>query len=348
MGVFLMEFGLFTVFDNYKEKFERTPEQLLNEVLEQTVVADGLGYDATWFAEHHFSEYGILTTPQTFLAIAAERTKNIRLGTAIVTLPFKNPIQVAEDYALLDVLSNGRLNLGLGSGYLPHEFAGFNVEGKDKALRFNDSLAVIEKAWKGEKFSHDGDYYQFKDIKLEVTPKQKEVPIWIGTLSHNGASFVGKMGYSISGVPYVACNSISELKDIIDNYKNTYREAGHDEKKVSIPLALHTYVAETTEEAIATAKPHLDLYLDTRMYGKSATYEDLRDREQALIGSPKDVIEMIKKYQAAGCDHIMMLMNFGGLPHEKVLKSMELIAKEVMPAFKETQGKEALAEAVQA
>ena len=91
-------------------KFERTPEQLLNEVLEQTVVADGLGYDATWFAEHHFSEYGILTTPQTFLAVAAERTKNIRLGTAIVTLPFKNPIQVAEDYALLDVLSNGRLN----------------------------------------------------------------------------------------------------------------------------------------------------------------------------------------------------------------------------------------------
>ena len=111
------------------------------------------------------------------------------------------------------------LTLGLGSGYLPHEFAGFNVEGKDKALRFNDSLAVIEKAWKGEKFSHDGDYYQFKDIQLQVTPKQKEVPIWIGTLSHNGASFVGKMGYSISGVPYVACNSISELKDIIDNYK---------------------------------------------------------------------------------------------------------------------------------
>ncbi|MFS0764418.1 LLM class flavin-dependent oxidoreductase [Peribacillus phoenicis] len=340
-----MEFGLFTVFDNYKNykaTFERTPEQLLHEVLEQTVVADGFGYNAAWFAEHHFSEYGILTTPQTFLAIAAERTKNIRLGTAIVTLPFKNPIQVAEDYALLDVLSNGRLNLGLGSGYLPHEFTGFNVEGKDKALRFNDSLAVIEKAWKGEKFSHHGDYYQYTDIKLEVVPKQKEVPIWIGTLSHNGANFVGKMGYNISGVPYVACNSIAELKDIIDSYKDTYRKAGHNEKKVKVPLALHTYVAETTEEAIATAKPHLDLYLDTRMYGKSAKYQDLRDREQVLIGSPEDVIAMLKRYQDAGCDHIMMLMNFGGLPHEKVLKSMELIAKEVMPAFKKSAEKELL------
>lgn len=342
-----MEFGLFTVFDNYKNykaTFERSPEQLLHEVLEQTVVADGLGYNAAWFAEHHFSEYGILTTPQTFLAIVAERTKNIRLGTAIVTLPFKNPIQVAEDYALLDVLSNGRLNLGLGSGYLPHEFTGFNVEGKDKALRFNDSLAVIEKAWKGEKFSHHGDYYQFTDIKLEVIPKQKEVPIWIGTLSHNGANFVGKMGYNISGVPYVACNSIAELKDIIDSYKDTYRKAGHNEKKVKVPLALHTYVAETTEEAIATAKPHLDLYLDTRMYGKSAKYQDLSDKEQVLIGSPEDVIAMLKRYQDAGCDHIMMLMNFGGLPHEKVLKSMELIAKEVMPAFEKSAEKELLVE----
>ncbi|MCQ6282626.1 LLM class flavin-dependent oxidoreductase [Bacillus sp. EB600] len=331
-----MEFGLFTVFDNYKGRINRSPEQLLHDVLEQTVIADELGYNAAWFAEHHFSEYGIMTTPQTFLAVAAERTKNIRLGTAIVTLPFKNPIQVAEDYALLDVLSNGRLNLGLGSGYLPHEFAGYKVEGKDKALRFNDALAVIEKAWKGERFSHHGDYYQFDDIKLEVLPKQKEVPIWIGTLSKNGADFVAKMGYSISGVPYVACNSISELKEIIDSYRETYRKAGHDEKKIKVPLALHTYVAETREEAIATAKPHLDLYLDTRMYGKSAKYEDLRDREQALIGSPQDVIALLKKYQEAGCDQVMMLMNFGGLPHEKVLKSMELVAKEVMPAFKES------------
>jgi alkanesulfonate monooxygenase SsuD/methylene tetrahydromethanopterin reductase-like flavin-dependent oxidoreductase (luciferase family) len=340
-----MEFGLFTVFDNYKnhsESFERTPEQFLQEVLDQTVRADELGYDSVWFAEHHFSEYGILTTPQMLLAVAAARTKQIRLGVSIVTLPFKNPIQVAEDYALLDVLSNGRLNLGLGSGYLPHEFAGFNVEGKDKALRFNDSLAVIEKAWKGETFSHQGDYYEFTDVKLEVLPKQKEVPIWIGTLTHNGANHVGKMGYNIMGIPYVACNSISELKDIVDSYKEQYLASGHDADKIKVPLALHTYVAETTEEAEAVAKPHLDLYLDTRMYGRNAKFEDLRDKEQVLVGSPEHVIQTLKKYQEAGCDHIMLLMNFGGLTHEKVMKSMELIAKEVIPAFKQSSSPEAI------
>ncbi|MBA4537502.1 LLM class flavin-dependent oxidoreductase [Bacillus aquiflavi] len=338
-----MEFSLFTVFDNYKnyqESFERTPERFLNEVLEQTVMADRLGYNSVWFAEHHFSEYGILTSPHVFMAAAAQRTSKIRLGVSVKVLPFHHPLNVAEDYALVDVLSNGRLNLGLGSGYLPHEFSGFNLDGKDKALRFNDALAVIEKAWKGEKFSHLGEYYQFTDVKLEVTPKQKEVPTWIATLSQNGANYVAKMGYNMMGIPYVACNSISELKEIIDSYKDTYRKAGHDEKRVKIPLALHTYVAETTEEAEATAKPHLDLYLDTRMYGKNAKYEDLRDREQVLIGSPKDVITMLKKYENVGCDHIMMLMNFGGLPYHKVLQSMELIAKEVMPAFKSTHKEE--------
>lgn len=331
-----MEFGLFTVFDNYKnykESFERTPGQFLNEVLEQTVVADRLGYDSVWFAEHHFSEYGILTTPQMLLTAAAMKTEKIRLGVSVVTLPFNNPINVAEDYALLDVLSKGRLNLALGSGYLPHEFAGFNLEGKDKAFRFNDTLAVIEKAWTGETFSHEGDYYQYKDVKLEVIPEQKDLPVWIAALSHNGASHVAKMGYNLMGLPYVAGNSISEMNELIDSYKLEYRKAGHDESKVKIPLALHTYVAETTEEAEAIAKPHLDLYLDTRMYGKNAQFEDLKGRDQLLIGSPEDVINTLKKYQEAGCDHIMMLMNFGGLPHEKVVKSIELVAKEVMPAF---------------
>lgn len=330
----VMEFGLFTVFDNYKNIIDRTPGQLFEEVLEQTEYADQWGYHSVWFAEHHFSEYGVLTTPQMLLAAAAERTKNIRLGVSIVTLPFKNPVQVAEDYALLDVLSNGRLNLGLGSGYLPHEFAGFNVDSKDKALRFNDALEVIEKAWSGEKFSHEGRYYQFSDVKLEVLPKQNKVPVWIGTLSRRGSEFVAKMGYNIMGVAYVASRSLEELKEIIDNYKRIYRESGHDEMKLNIPIAVHTFVAETREEAEKISKKHVNLYLDTRMYGRNAKFEDLKKREHLLIGSPDDVVKRLKKYQEAGCDHIMMLMNFGGLSHKEVLKSMELVAREVMPRFK--------------
>ncbi|MDQ0341021.1 alkanesulfonate monooxygenase SsuD/methylene tetrahydromethanopterin reductase-like flavin-dependent oxidoreductase (luciferase family) [Caldalkalibacillus uzonensis] len=331
-----MEFGLFTVSDNYKEKISRSPEQLIQEIIEQSEVADQLGYDAVWFAEHHFSEYGIMTTPQMLLSVIAERTKNIRLGVAIVTLPFQNPIKVAEDYALLDVLSDGRVNLGLGSGYLPHEFTGFNVDPEEKVHMFNEGLEVIERAWSGEKFSHKGKYYQYNDVQLQVLPKQEKVPLWIGALSSRGAYYVGKMGHNLMGVAYVASNSITELKNIIDDYKKVYREAGHDEQKINIPIAVHAYVAPTREEAIRDAREHLNLYLDTRLYGRSAQFEDLEEREQLLIGNPEDVILRLKKYEQAGCNHIMMLMNFGGLPHEKVLKSMELVAQEVMPAFKKS------------
>lgn len=328
-----MKFGLFTVFDNYSDRNPRTAEQLLYEILDQTEFADTLGFDSVWYAEHHFSEYGILTSPHMLITAAAHRTKRIRLGVSIVSLPFHNPIRVAEDYALADVFCNGRLNLGLGSGYLPHEFAGFNVDGKDKAHRFNDALAVIEKAWTGEVFSHQGEYYQFRDVQLKLLPKQDKVPLWIGALRPQGVKYVGQMGYNIMGVPYVAANSIEELRQIIDDFKTSYCEAGHDQSKINIPLALHTYVAETREEAIETAREHLNLYLATRQYGKGAQFEDLQAREQLLIGTPDEVIDMIRKYRSIGMDHVMMLMNFGGLPHEKVMKSMELVAKHVMPAF---------------
>lgn len=331
-----MKFSLFTVFDNYQKqgKIKRAPEQFLEEVVEQSVLADELGYESVWFAEHHFNEYGILSAPKLLLASIAQKTKNIRLGAAVVVLPFHNPILVAEDYALLDVLSNGRVNLGLGSGYLPHEFAGFKLDGKDKVHRFNEGLSIIEKAWTGETFTHEGEYYQYGEINIQVQPKQNPIPIWIAALHPESVKFVGKMGYNVMGLPYVAGNSIADIKVILDNYRQAYKEAGHDEGKIHTPLALHAYVAETREQAVEDAKEHLNLYLDTRLYGKSAKFEDLEAREQLLIGSPEDVIKRLKEYQEVGCNEVMMLMNFGGMPHEKVLKSIELTARQVMPAFR--------------
>jgi len=331
-----MKFSIFSVFDNYSDQLNRSGKRLMEEVLEQTQFADKMGFHGAWYAEHHFSEYGILTSPQVFMAAAAERTKNIRLGIAIMVLPFHNPLSLAEDFALVDVLSNGRLNMGTGSGYIPYEFKGFNVDPTDKAFRFNEALEVIEKAWKGEKFSHKGKYYEYNDVQLVLTPEQEEVPIWIGALTKRGVEFVGKMGYNVMGFPYIASDSIQGVKEVVDTYVDSLKAAGHDESKKHLPLVLHTYVAETQEQAVADAKEHFNLYLRTREYGqdrKRLVYEDLERREQVLIGSPEHVIERIKKYQEIGMDEVLMCMNFGGMPHEKVLKSIELVSKEVMPAF---------------
>jgi len=331
-----MKFSTFTVFDNYQELVPRTVEQFMDEVLEQTVVAEELGFDAAWYAEHHFAEYGVNPSPHVTLAAAAKMTRNIRLGVAVSVLPLHDPVRVAEDYAVVDILSGGRLLLGLGSGYLPFEFAGFKIPMEDKALRFNDALDVILKAWSGP-FSHQGPYYQYPEITLNVQPIQKPFPpLWVAALRKEGVKHIARMGYRIMGIAYVNSNSRSELADVIQTYKTAYREHGHgNADNLEIPVAFHVHVAESREEAEANAKEALNLYLRTRKYGKDIQYEDLVQREQAIFGSPDEVIQQIKAYREIGITHFMALMNFGALEHAKVLKSMELFGKYVIPAFKE-------------
>lgn len=337
-----MKFSLFTVFDNYEHMetpVSRSVGRFYEEVLEQTVRAEELGFDAVWYAEHHFSEYGVLASPAVFMAAAAKLTSRIRLGVAVSVLPLHDPVQVAEEYATVDVLSGGRLNMGLGSGYLAHEFAGFKVPLEDKALRFNDALDVLLKAWSGQPFSHEGPYYQYPEVQLNVVPLQRPYPeLWIASLRKEGVQHIARMGHRIMGIAYVNSNSRQEMADVIQTYKRHYRAYGHgDPEQLEIPVAFHVHVAESRAEAEQNAKEALNLYLRTRQYGKNIRYEDLWAREQAIFGSPEEVVEQIRAYRDIGVNHFMALMNFGALEHEKVLRSMELFGRYVIPALREEE-----------
>jgi alkanesulfonate monooxygenase SsuD/methylene tetrahydromethanopterin reductase-like flavin-dependent oxidoreductase (luciferase family) len=334
--VSIMKFSLFTVFDNYENVVSRTVGQFFEEVLEQTVLAENLGFDGVWYAEHHFSEYGVCPSPPVLLAAAARMTRRIRLGVAVSVLPLRDPVQVAEDYAVVDILSGGRLNLGLGSGYLEHEFAGFRVPLEDKALRFNDALEVLLKAWSGNSFSHDGPYYQYPEIRLNVLPVQRPLPeIWIASLRQEGVKHIARMGHRIMGIAYVNSNSRVELAKVIRTFKDYYRIYGHgDPNSLELPVAFHVHVAETLTEAENNAKEALNLYLRSRKYGRSIRYEDLRARQQVIFGSPDEVIRQIEEYREIGVNHFMALMNFGALDHKKVVRSMELFAKYVIPSLR--------------
>ncbi|MCL6453863.1 MAG: LLM class flavin-dependent oxidoreductase [Alicyclobacillus sp.] len=333
-----MKFSTFTVFDNYEQLVPRSVGQLYDEVIEQSVLADELGYDAVWFADHHFSEYGVDPSPQVLLGTLARLTQRIRLGTSVCVLPLHNPVRIAEDYAMVDVLSGGRLNMGLGSGYLAHEFAGFQVPMEDKALRFNDALDVLLKAWSGETFSHDGPYFHVPEMRLNVRPIQQPPAFWIASLRKEPVRYVARMGRPIMGIAYVNSNSRAEMADVIETYKAEYRASGFgNPDELEIPVAFHVHVADSRADAEANAKEALNLYLRTRQYGKNIQYEDLRAREQAIFGSPDEVIAQIRSYQEIGVNHFMAFMNFGGLAQSKVLRSMELFAKYVMPAFQTVQ-----------
>lgn len=328
-----MKFGLFTVFDNYQSDLGRTPGPFLQEVTDQILLADELGFDAAWVAEHHFHEYGILASPQLFLAALARQTRRIRLGVSVATLPFHDPVRVAEDYALLDLLSDGRLNLGLGSGYLPHEFNGFGLQADSKRTLFNEKWEIIQKLWRGDTFTHHSNHHHYGPIQLEILPQQQPIPTWIAALRPEAIDYVGQMGYPVMGVAYVSTQSIAELKLLLARYKASALKAGHNSSRYELPIALHVHVAETREQAHAQIEEPLNRYLRTRLYGQGVTFHDLLHREQVLVGSPEDVVTQIKKYRVAGVTHLMALMNFGGLPHEQVKQSMELFAREVIPAL---------------
>ena len=331
-----MRFGVFSVVDHYPAELPRTSGQFFGELLEQAEAAEQLGFDSFWVAEHHFHEYGAIPSPAVWLAAAAQRTRRIRLGSAVVVLPFRNPLQVAEDYAMVDVLSGGRLNLGAGSGYLRHEFEGFGVSPEEKRDRFDEALDIVLRAWTGERFSYEGRFHTVRDVKLNVLPIQRpRPPVWIAVLRNEAAPHVGKRGFPMMMIPYATTEKIPELAETVAAFRDAFvRAAGGDPKDATVPFGLHAYCSDSFERATAEAKIAMDRYVRTRLYAKQRPYELLIEKNLIAFGSPEDVVRVARLYEQAGLTDFLAITNFGGLPHVKVLRSMELMAKHVLPAFK--------------
>lgn len=335
-----MRFGLFSVVDHYPTELKRSLAEFYAELLEQAETADASGFHSFWVAEHHFHEYGAVPRPSVFLSAVAARTKQIRLGSAVAVLPLDHPLRIAEDYAMLDLISNGRLEFGVGSGYLQHEFDGFNLieAGADTQLRrqrFDESLDIIRASWSGEKVHYTGQVFQIDGVQLNVVPIQEpEPPIFIAVLRNEVAPFVGKKHLGMMMIPYATTDKIDELKTACDNYKKEYLASGKQKSmEPRIPFGLHCFCAQSTEEARNFARPYMDRYVRTRLYAKQRSFDELIDKDVLAVGDPQEIIRIASLYEKAGLSDFLMIMNFGGMPHEAVLNSIKLIAKEVIPHF---------------
>ena len=168
-----MKFGLFTIVP-YHEDF--TQQQALTEALDQIVYADEMGIEEVWLGEHSFSRHGLLSGIWSFLGAVAGRTKNIRIGTAVIVLPLHNPVLVAEEVAMLDIISNGRINFGIGAGYQQQEFDGLGVDIDTSRERFKEAVDVIVKAWTEERLTYHGKYTKVDDLWVLPKPVQKPYP----------------------------------------------------------------------------------------------------------------------------------------------------------------------------
>ena len=322
--------SLFSVVDHHPGG-SRGISEFYAQLMDQIVLAEELGYDTFWIAEHHFHEYGVTPNPAVYLAAAAQRTARIRLAPAVSVLPFRNPMQVAEDYAMLDQLSGGRCVLGVGSGYLPHEFQGFAVSGKYKREHFDEALDILKRALAGERITVRSPFHQFDDAVLNVPPAQTEIPIYVAALRIEPAYHIGRQGNRLLTVPYATVDRLEQIADIAEAYYRGYAESGADPANCEIAMALHTHVAESDEAARAAAAEAFDLYVATRIYAKSQVWDDIWKSRLALFGSVERVTGLLSEIYDMGIRNVLFLQNFGGLDPAHATSSMTLMMNEVAP-----------------
>jgi alkanesulfonate monooxygenase SsuD/methylene tetrahydromethanopterin reductase-like flavin-dependent oxidoreductase (luciferase family) len=167
-------------------------------ILEQAVLADRWGFDHIWLTEHHFVDDGYLPSPMVAAAAIAARTRHIRISTDILILPFHHPLRLAEDWAVLDVLSGGRMELGVGMGYAAHEFRGFGIDRKQRRSRTLEGVEVLRRAWSGERFTHRGTHWTFEDVQVSPRPVQPGgPPLWMAAMTEAGARRAGRLGLNL-------------------------------------------------------------------------------------------------------------------------------------------------------
>ncbi len=324
----------------------KTHADLYREMLDQIKMAEDLGFESAWLAEHHFLPDGICPSLLIAASAMAARTLRMKIVTGMYLLPLHRPVQSAEDAAVVDNISGGRLVFGVAAGYRPEEFAGHGEERSGREKRMEEELEIMIKAWTTESFSFSGKHYQLKDLSVTPKPFQKpHPPIWFGASTKGGFRRAAKWGSALVASPR---HHVNELKEHYRVYRDFLREYGKQASEV--PVIREVFVAETTAKAEAEARAGV-MYLHAGMYGKWANVRPLRDdkgelvkdpsevtfeshRERFIIGDPDHCIREIQKYQSGiGMDHLVCWMQFPGIDPRKTEKSMRLFVKEVMPHF---------------
>jgi alkanesulfonate monooxygenase SsuD/methylene tetrahydromethanopterin reductase-like flavin-dependent oxidoreductase (luciferase family) len=332
-----MKFGIFVFGDNPPD-IGRSNQKYYEEVLTMGEWAEELGFDSFWLGEHHFYWYGTCVSPPMIIAALGQRTKKIRLGPAISVLPFHHPLVVAEEYGLADNLCGGRLNFAIGSGFSPIEYKTFGMSMEEARERYWESFDIILKAWRQEEFSHKGKYYQIENGSLYMKPVQKPIPpIWIAASSDETLTRAGEMGFSTMGIPFARSGTMLQVKEKNDLFMESYFRAGHKQNP-DIIVALHVYLQRSEEDAVKSARPHYArvaeyLRISRRPGAPVPDFDNIKREKLALFTTPENAVAILKEYEKIGVTHVIVMVNFGGLPMTNVRQTLELMSKEVFPNF---------------
>ena len=305
------------------------------EFVDYNVEAESLGFCSTFLVEHHFTGFGQISATVNLLTFIAARTKTLRLGTAVIVLPWHNPVLLAEQAATLDLLSQGRLDFGIGMGYRYREFAGFCMPMEEAAERFDESLAVILKAWTSDApWSHRGKYWQFEEVVVEPPTAQKpHPPLWMGAGSPESITKVAEQGHQLLLDQYA---SIEEIGGRIALFKSEVEKRGRAFDPMSVAVTRSINVVGTPAElqkAFETriaARRRIDrLTLRPDGTNQKRVISDEAICAGALYGTPDAIAVKLEALREAGAEYVL-LNSAGGRP------TLRRFARELMPAFSNT------------
>jgi alkanesulfonate monooxygenase SsuD/methylene tetrahydromethanopterin reductase-like flavin-dependent oxidoreductase (luciferase family) len=313
------------------------PGRGFREYIETNIEADRLGFYSTFLVEHHFSGFGQVSDPLDLLGWVAARTTSIRLGTAVLVLPWHDPVLLAERAATLDLLSGGRLDLGVGKGYRHSEFAGFCVPTEEAEARFEESLAVILKAWgSDEPFSHEGRFWRYHEIVVEPPTAQKpHPPVWIAAGRPESVRNVAALGANLLLDQFASAEVIGER---IALFKAECEARDRAFDPMDVAVARNLYVARDAEDASSSLARQAAAH--DRMIGRSRGPDGSRrshimayadeagaTEAQALFGLPEQIIAGLEALREVGVRYVLMSSA------DATRESMQRFAAEVMPAF---------------
>ena len=312
------------------------------EALAEVVRAEELGFDSAWMEEHHGVKDHYWPSPLTILAGFATRTSRLLLGTDILVFPFYHPVRLAEDVALLDVMSGGRFVFGTAIGYRPDEFALYDTPLEKRGARFEEGLRLLKTLWTQDNVTFAGRYYRAENVCIEPKPLTRPYPpIWIGGWGKLTLKRAATLGDNWLPGPTA---DLARLLDGKERFLAHRAAAGCTEPVTEWPLTRDVIIADTDAEARALAERHIMVSYRHEYAGgwrhpfidrSVATALDSLKRDRFIIGGPEQCREQIGRFvEQYGMTHLICRLFFPGLPHPHIMRALELLAQEVLPAFR--------------
>ena len=357
-----MKFGMMYLIQIPEPHYPGIGHDVYKGILAQAELADEVGFHYFWTAEHHFlKEFSQCSAPEVLYGAISQRTKRIRIGHAVALLPkqYNHAIRVAERIAVLDILSDGRMDLGTGRSATPIEMYGFEIDPDDTRPMWEEAMTMIPRMWMEDPFSYEGKYYNIPSRSIVPKPVQKpHPPLWMAAASPDSFRIAGEMGLGVLCFNFLGAELLAERIA-------TYREAIQHARPVGafinnqVAALAVVHCAESDEKALKIGEPPAmwfirksqELYTDWQKPGATVPesykaglqrtttqraereFEDYVNSGAFVIGNPDTCIRALKRHQEAGVDQVLCFMDPGGMPHQEIMGSIKLFGQHIIPCF---------------